>query len=397
MAEGPVNSAQQAQDAQNLDDLTSLQQTGAEGGQAAGGVGDAEVNVSNPPQQNDPSLYHDNVVTNDEQEAIRSRNNDTNPDGTPFVNNTGRAPNNGPIEDLSANNNLGDNPAAPNNGGAQPTATQQAAGVNSGNQVNALNQRGLARPGDVAADQSNATSAAVQPLASTPSDAQRINTGPTPILLPETDVNSAPVASSASVDVDEDAIISGRVSAIDADAGETASLIYALVDAAPTGLTFNADGTYSFDASSYDRLSAGEQLVLTIPYNATDVNGAKSSNANLVITVIGTNDGAVIDGYVKDALVFLDADGDKVWDIGESWARTDASGAFNINYDNGVDLSGLNLVTDGRYYYDAATNTVFTDAQASALNLGADKLVIAFDVNTGALVESTLISSASSG
>lgn len=108
--------------------------------------------------------------------------------------------------------------------------------------------------------------------------------------------NDIPVASAAVNAVDEDATITGNVTATDDDAGETATLIYALTDAAPTGLTFNADGSYSFDASSYDALKVGETQVLTIPFTATDVNGATSSSANLAITITGTNDVPVVGG-----------------------------------------------------------------------------------------------------
>ncbi|MEO7246193.1 MAG: VCBS domain-containing protein [Rubrivivax sp.] len=104
-----------------------------------------------------------------------------------------------------------------------------------------------------------------------------------------TGTNDVPVANAAVAAVDEDAMISGSVSATDADAGETATLTYALVDAAPTGLTFMANGSYSFDASSYDYLKAGEPLVLTIPFTASDATST-SAAANLVITITGTND-----------------------------------------------------------------------------------------------------------
>ena len=69
-----------------------------------------------------------------------------------------------------------------------------------------------------------------------------------------TGTNDVPVAIADTDAVLEDASITGSVAATDADAGETATLIYALVDplSAPVGLTFNADGSYSFDASSYD-------------------------------------------------------------------------------------------------------------------------------------------------
>jgi VCBS repeat-containing protein len=106
--------------------------------------------------------------------------------------------------------------------------------------------------------------------------------------------NDAPVAQAAVAAVAEDASISGSVVATDADAGETATLVYALVGAAPTGLTFNPDGTYSFDASSYDSLNDGEELELTIPFTATDENSTVSNTANLVITITGTNELPVV-------------------------------------------------------------------------------------------------------
>ena len=105
-----------------------------------------------------------------------------------------------------------------------------------------------------------------------------------------TGTNDVPVAQAAVAAVAEDAIVNGNVTATDADAGETATLSFALVNAAPAGLTFNPNGSYSFDASSYDSLNVGEQLVLTIPFTATDENGATSASADLVITITGTND-----------------------------------------------------------------------------------------------------------
>ena len=46
--------------------------------------------------------------------------------------------------------------------------------------------------------------------------------------------------------------------------------------AAPAGLTFNADGTYSFDAANaaYQSLGVGQSAVLTVPYTVTDDQGA---------------------------------------------------------------------------------------------------------------------------
>ena len=204
MAEANVDSAQQSQDAQNLDNLTSLQQAGDQGAQAApGGTADAQVNTSNPPQQNDPSLYNDNAGTNNNQQDFRAKGNDTNPDGTPFGN-EGRTANNGATEDLGANNNLGDNTNAPNNGDAQPTATQQAQdapGGNQGNQGNAGNQRGLPGAANAAANGANggpggegSPAPANEPAPAPPAgpDAPQGNNEPIPTLLNEPPVDEPP-------------------------------------------------------------------------------------------------------------------------------------------------------------------------------------------------------------
>jgi Ca2+-binding RTX toxin-like protein len=64
-------------------------------------------------------------------------------------------------------------------------------------------------------------------------------------LISVTDANDRPVANAAADAVAEDASVSGSVSASDADAGQTATLTYALASplSAPTGLSFNANGS----------------------------------------------------------------------------------------------------------------------------------------------------------
>jgi len=106
----------------------------------------------------------------------------------------------------------------------------------------------------------------------------------------------------------------GTLTATDADAGDT--LTFALVGTAPTGVTLDAAGNWSFDASSYNSLAAGQTQTLTVPYTVTDAAGA-SSTASLVITITGTNDaplatGATVavleDGVVSGALPATDPD-----------------------------------------------------------------------------------------
>ena len=114
------------------------------------------------------------------------------------------------------------------------------------------------------------------------------------LVITVTGTNDAPVAQAASVSVAEDAaVLSGSVVAtnrVDANA----ALTFALNGPAPAGLTFNTNGTYSFDAANaaYQSLGVGQSAVLTVPYTVTDDQGA-TYTANLVITVTGTNDAPV--------------------------------------------------------------------------------------------------------
>src|SRR5688572_18233109 len=81
-------------------------------------------------------------------------------------------------------------------------------------------------------------------------------------------------------------------------------------------MTFNPSGSYTFDASSYDYLVAGEPLVLTSPFTASDATSTPAP-ANLVITVTGTNDVPVAvadtdsvfeDATINGSVVATDAD-----------------------------------------------------------------------------------------
>ncbi|MBU2582412.1 MAG: tandem-95 repeat protein, partial [Alphaproteobacteria bacterium] len=87
-------------------------------------------------------------------------------------------------------------------------------------------------------------------------------------------VNDAPVAVDDTAAVSEgDAVFSGSVATNDSDIETAAAnLIYALVAAAPAGLTFNADGTFAFAPAdaAYDGLAVGETLDVVAAYTVTD-------------------------------------------------------------------------------------------------------------------------------
>ncbi len=116
-----------------------------------------------------------------------------------------------------------------------------------------------------------------------------------------TGANDAPVASAANVGVLEGKTVSGNVLATDADAGT--KLTYALIEPAPAGLSFNADGSYTFDASNtaYDSMAAGEKKVLTVQFKVND-STVDSVPQTLAITVTGANDAAHIAGTTTNSV-----------------------------------------------------------------------------------------------
>ncbi|MFB2657119.1 VCBS domain-containing protein, partial [Shewanella xiamenensis] len=107
--------------------------------------------------------------------------------------------------------------------------------------------------------------------------------------------NDAPVLTAQSQSVTEDgSLLTGQMVATDVDTGDT--LTFSLVNSVD-GFTLNADGSYSFDPSNaaYQHLAAGQTQTLTIPVSVTDSAGATATQ-QLVITVTGSNDGAIISG-----------------------------------------------------------------------------------------------------
>jgi VCBS repeat-containing protein len=99
--------------------------------------------------------------------------------------------------------------------------------------------------------------------------------------------NDVPEADNSSAEVMEDEAVSGTVTATDIDTGAT--LTFSLVDPAPDGLTFNPDGSWTFDASGYDSLADLEKMVITAAFVATDEHNA-SDVGELAITITGVND-----------------------------------------------------------------------------------------------------------
>ena len=110
-----------------------------------------------------------------------------------------------------------------------------------------------------------------------------------------TGTNDGPVAVDDNFSVSEDgSIIGGSVAANDSD--PDSAEVYTLNSAAPTGLIFNADGTFNFVPSdpSYQSLAQGASQVVSVDYTVSD--GSASDTGTLTITVNGANDAAVVTG-----------------------------------------------------------------------------------------------------
>jgi VCBS repeat-containing protein len=160
-----------------------------------------------------------------------------------------------------------------------------------------------------------------------------------------TGANDGPVAAAAAAAVLEDGSASGRVQASDADRGD--SLTYALAGNAPAGLTFAADGSWSFDASGADcqALAAGETRTVTVGFSATDRAGAQSAST-LTITVTGANDTPV-------ALAAAAAVTEDETVTGHLSAHDADHGATLIYAAVGDAPAGFSLAADGSWSFDA--------------------------------------------
>jgi hypothetical protein len=148
-------------------------------------------------------------------------------------------------------------------------------------------------------------------------------------------------------------------------------------------VTVNADGSWTLDASTADRLSEGESITQNFSYGTSDGHGGTGS-ANFAVTVRGANDGPVAEddagGSVKEnetlvgSVAANDSDIDRL--DTHTWALVDGSfdgqGSVSMNADGtwsfsaggaydgltegqSVELSFQYLMTDNHGASDTAT------------------------------------------
>lgn len=158
------------------------------------------------------------------------------------------------------------------------------------------------------------------------------------------------VAANDTFALTENGTVSGSVIANDLLAGGFATATL-LTGPAAGALTFNADGTFTFDAATgFDTLAAGQTQGVSFTYQVTDANGA-SATATATLTITGTNDAPVVTGSATGAVVedgmlaasgqlsATDIDGDAVTFSGSAtgaWGSfsIDATGAWGYALDN---------------------------------------------------------------
>jgi VCBS repeat-containing protein len=180
--------------------------------------------------------------------------------------------------------------------------------------------------------------------------------------------NDAPVLTAQTQSVDEDGTkLTGHMSAKDIDAGDKLSFS---TTATTPGFTLNTDGSYSFNPSNsaYQHLGTGQTQDVNIPITVTDSAGATSTE-NLIITVTGKNDGAIISGQTHGAVTEDQAmQGDKLYASGNLTISDSDTGesCFVAQQDLQGQYGSLSIDEFGAWKYVADNN----QSAVQGLNLG---------------------------
>ncbi|WP_313465570.1 retention module-containing protein [Pseudomonas nitroreducens] len=205
---------------------------------------------------------------------------------------------------------------------------------------------------------------------------------PQTITITVTGTNDAPVAQPGTASTEENTVLNGQVpAASDVDGSVTGYQLTTDVGQGNGSLSFNPDGSYSFNpGKDFDSLAEGETRDVTFTYQAKDNNGALSDPQTITITVTGTNDAAVITGQTSDSADETDAP----LTLGGKLDITDVDSPATFQAQNNVaGLHGtFNLGTDGTWTYTA--NSAYNE-----LNVG-DKLTDTFTVKAADGTSSTV-------
>ncbi|MUK66271.1 tandem-95 repeat protein [Aliivibrio fischeri] len=151
------------------------------------------------------------------------------------------------------------------------------------------------------------------------------------------------------------------------DIDDKSSLTYAIANPID-GLTFNADGSYTFDPANhaYQHLAQGQIQTLTIPVKVTDEHGA-SATQNLEIVITGTNDAAKVAGVDTGDVYENQA--------GQNMSPNYAQPGMAILGQNSLTTSGQLTIVDpdsGESVFDTHGATYAYNGQYGHLQLNSD-------------------------
>jgi VCBS repeat-containing protein len=110
--------------------------------------------------------------------------------------------------------------------------------------------------------------------------------------------NDAPVATVDNLSTEENTVLNGTVPlATDADGTVVSYQLVEDLGSNNGSLTFNDDGTFSFNpGSDFDYLAVGQSKFVTFTYTATDNDGTVSLPATVTIIVTGSYDAPILSG-----------------------------------------------------------------------------------------------------
>ena len=207
-------------------------------------------------------------------------------------------------------------------------------------------------------------------------------------------------------DAQEDTTFNGSVVAIDPNQD---NLTYSLVGEAPTGLTFNSDGSYTLDTSLelFQSLTNGYSTEVSFNWKASDPEGLTTATQTATITVTGTNDapvaysgtstsyidGSNIEGVLPGAMIDNILD----YDVNVSnLASTIYSNTENYNITSNITIPTETLATQASSMFGlfSVYEVVFNvmDPIEDALRNINDEILSTFDTN-GTLLHTSNASS----
>jgi hypothetical protein len=151
-------------------------------------------------------------------------------------------------------------------------------------------------------------------------------------------------------------------SAASAVVGETVTISWSSTNAT----SCSASGAWSGSKS----VNGNEDVTIgtsgTNNYSLSCTGEGGSGSSSTTVTGIANISGVVVDGYIRDASVFLDADADFILDSDETTTTSDANGSFilpnldnNVVAINGVDADSNNTLTNFSLVQGANTSVDF--------------------------------------